>query len=144
MKGLKPPDVPNIGPDTPLRLDTAVQIAFPAGGMTVSGLRREVARGHLVIEVIAGKQFTTIREIEEMRKKCRVEQRELGCGSNPQRTPQMVRSAGTQAGSSVTDRTSSARAALEKTARALKERSLNTSPANTKFPASAVVAPLKS
>ena len=28
-------------PDTPLRLDEAARIAFPAGGMTASGLRRE-------------------------------------------------------------------------------------------------------
>ena len=30
------------------------------GGMTVSGLRREAARGRLAIEVIAGKHFTTL------------------------------------------------------------------------------------
>jgi hypothetical protein len=33
------------GPDTPLRLEDAVKHAFPFGGMTVSGLRREAARG---------------------------------------------------------------------------------------------------
>lgn len=36
-----------IGPDTPLRLDRAVELAFPAGGMTVSGLRREASKGNL-------------------------------------------------------------------------------------------------
>jgi hypothetical protein len=60
-----------ISADTPLRLKTAVRLAFPDGGMTVSGLRREAAKGHLAIETIAGKQFTTLNAIQEMRKQCR-------------------------------------------------------------------------
>ena len=56
--GLMTPDQPVIAPDTPLRLKVAAEIAFPCGGMTVSGLRREATRGRLVIEVIAGKQYT--------------------------------------------------------------------------------------
>ena len=32
---------PEITPNTPLRLADAVKIAFPMGGMTVAGLRRE-------------------------------------------------------------------------------------------------------
>jgi hypothetical protein len=40
--------------------------AFPNGGMTVSGLRREAAEGRLAISCIAGKQFTTLRAIREM------------------------------------------------------------------------------
>jgi hypothetical protein len=43
--------------------------------MTVSGLRRENKRGNLAIEVIAGKQFTTLRDIKEMRQRCREELR---------------------------------------------------------------------
>lgn len=58
----------NIGPDTPLRLAEAVALAFPAEGMTVSGLRREIARGRLTVETLANKQFTTLAAIEEMRK----------------------------------------------------------------------------
>ena len=50
----------NIDPNAPLRLKDAVEIAFPLGGMTVSGLRRERNKGRLVIEEIAGKQFTTL------------------------------------------------------------------------------------
>ena len=53
--------------NAPLRLKIAVEIAFPAGGMTESGLRREAAKGNLVIETIAGKQFTTLNAIQEMR-----------------------------------------------------------------------------
>ena len=60
-----------IGPDTPLRLEDAVRIAFPAGGMTLSGLRKEVARGTLQVEMIAGKHFTTLDDIKRMRELCR-------------------------------------------------------------------------
>lgn len=59
------------GPNTPLRLADAVTYGFPLGGMTVSGLRREIARGRLAVERIAGKQFTTLAAIEEMRELCR-------------------------------------------------------------------------
>ena len=69
-----------IDPDTPLRLKTAVEVAFPFGGMTVSGLRREAKKGHLAIEEIAGKQFTTLRHIQEMREKCRDNPRVRDCG----------------------------------------------------------------
>jgi len=34
--------------------------------MTASGLRKEAKRGNLRIELIANKQFTTLRAIEEM------------------------------------------------------------------------------
>jgi hypothetical protein len=56
----------------PLRLADAVTVAFPLGGMTVSGLPREIARGRLEVETIAGKQFVTLRAIREMRERCRV------------------------------------------------------------------------
>ena len=44
----------------PLRLKVAVAIAFPHGGMTVSGLRREHKKGNLAFEIIAGKRLPTI------------------------------------------------------------------------------------
>jgi hypothetical protein len=56
-------------------LEDAIKYGFPFGGMTVSGLRREAARGRLSIERIANKDFTTLRNIDEMRKLCRVEVR---------------------------------------------------------------------
>src|SRR6516165_1690192 len=74
---------PHIGLDTPLRLERAVELAFPEGGMTVSGLRREAAKGRLTIEEIAGKHFTTLRSIDEMRQKCRATAKESASGSNP-------------------------------------------------------------
>ncbi|MHC2664563.1 hypothetical protein [Bradyrhizobium diazoefficiens] len=60
-----------IGPATPLRLETAAQLAFPDGSMKVAGLRREIARGRLAYETIANKTYVTLNDIEEMRKLCR-------------------------------------------------------------------------
>ena len=54
----------NAGPDTPLRLDVAAKLAFPDGGVTAASLRREATAGRLVIERIAGKDFTTLHHIE--------------------------------------------------------------------------------
>lgn len=70
-----------IKPDTPLRLNVAAKLAFPDGSMSASGLRREASRGRLVIERIAGKDYTTLSNIERMRELCRVETRVPGCGS---------------------------------------------------------------
>jgi hypothetical protein len=135
---------PEVGPQTPLRLDVAARLAFPDGSMTASGLRREGRRGHLMIERIAGKDFTTIQHIEAMRLKCRDQQKAQDYGLNPKSVTPAASSPAVQHGSSATDRVRSARAALEKTTRKLKERSANTSPANTKSPATGTVIPLKS
>jgi hypothetical protein len=133
-----------IGPNTPLLLKDAVSIAFPAGGMTVSGLRKERDRGRLCVEKIAGREFTTLGNIEQMRKQCRDIRRAQGSGSNQKNVVRTEKSSGTPLGSSETDRASSARAALEMTALALSKHSQNTSPQNTKSLASTVVTPLKS
>lgn len=63
----------NVGPNTPLRLAHAAVLAFPGGGMTEKGLRREHASGRLVIERVAGKDYTTLADIEEMRRLCRLQ-----------------------------------------------------------------------
>jgi hypothetical protein len=60
-----------VTPDTPLRLDVAAAMAFPNGGVTAATLRREAARGNLVIERIANKDFTTLAAIDRMRELCR-------------------------------------------------------------------------
>jgi hypothetical protein len=49
--------------------------------MTVSGLRREAARGRLCIERIAGKDFTTLQSIDDMRELCRVPAKALAYSS---------------------------------------------------------------
>jgi hypothetical protein len=120
-----------IGPDTPLRLDVAAQVAFPGGGMTASGLRKERDRQRLVIEKIAGKEFTTLRFIEQMRERCRGTPKEPVSGSNQKSEMRKESLSGAPLGSSATERTRSALAALEQTAEALSKPSLNISPRNT-------------
>ena len=71
----------SINPEAPLRLGVAAALAFPDGSMTASGLRREAARGRLVIERVAGKDYTTLGNIERMREICRVESNHPGSTS---------------------------------------------------------------
>jgi hypothetical protein len=73
-----------IGDDEPLRLEIAAARAFPDGSMTAAGLRREHRRGRLIIERVAGKDYTTLRAIKEMREKCRNKVGERVYGSNLQ------------------------------------------------------------
>src|SRR5262249_30141642 len=73
--------------DVPLRLKMAAEVAFPDGSMTASGLRREADRGRLVIERIAGKDYTTLAAIEKTRELCRLPQRDRASGfANPDET----------------------------------------------------------
>src|SRR5215510_5094008 len=72
--------VETIGMDAPIRLSIAARLAFPDGSMTVSGLRKEAARGRLVIERIAGKDYCTLANIERMRLLCRVEKKVSASG----------------------------------------------------------------
>jgi hypothetical protein len=67
-----------VGLHDPLRLSVAAAVAFPDGSMTASGLRRESARGRLIIERIAGKDYTTLFHIGRMRELCRVQAKEPG------------------------------------------------------------------
>src|SRR5215469_13544168 len=97
-----------IGPHTPLRLKRAAEIAFPDGGMTASGLRREAKRGRLVIERIANKDFVTLRNIEDMRAKCRDELKVRDSGCNQPEGTKPGRSSSKPSGSSATARRSSA------------------------------------
>ncbi|OMI05513.1 hypothetical protein BSN85_24790 [Bradyrhizobium brasilense] len=62
--------------DMPIRLSAAASLAFPDGSMTASGLRREARRGRLEIERIAGRDYTTLENIEKMRELCRVKVKE--------------------------------------------------------------------
>jgi hypothetical protein len=71
----------NVAPDAPLRLSVAAALAFPNGSMTTSGLRREAERGRLVIERIAGKDYTTLTDIARMRALCRKPPKDHASGS---------------------------------------------------------------
>jgi cell division septation protein DedD len=75
----KPVSVPDtVDPNTMLRLDAAARIAFPDGSMSVSAMRRLAADKLLTIYPIAGKHFTTLADIEEMKTSCRVQAKVQG------------------------------------------------------------------
>src|ERR1039458_7356410 len=78
MRRIRRPPAEGVGPNAPLRLSVAAAFDFPDGSMTASGLRREAARRRLVIERIAGKDYTTLANIERMRELCRVENNHPG------------------------------------------------------------------
>jgi hypothetical protein len=101
------------GHDTPLRLDAAAKIAFPDGSMKESGLRREAKRGRLVIERVAGKDYTTLGHINRMRELCRLEAKAPASisGARDAMMP-MAASRTRQSGSSAMVATNEARAAL--------------------------------
>lgn len=63
-------------PTTILRLADAARLAFPDGSITVTSLRREAQKGHLTVWRIAGKDMTSLAEIELMKDRCRVTARE--------------------------------------------------------------------
>jgi hypothetical protein len=138
----KYPQREDIGEDQPLRLAVAAALAFPDGSMTSSGLRREAARGRLAIERIAGKDFTTLRAINEMRKQCRVEPKAPGSGCSRRDETNTVESSNKLCGvletAAKNEALVSARAKLSK----LSERSPITLPPNTAPRESATVSPL--
>jgi len=117
-------DLSAIKPDTPLRLEVAARLAYPDGSMTKSGLRREIARGHLDCERTAGKQYVTLADIQRMRAKCRENQKA------PAST--FVNDVAASPSTSFsTEKTKSALAAAEMIARALKKPSPTTSAEST-------------
>src|SRR5262249_28132098 len=59
-----------IDDDTPLRLKEAAMLAFPNGGMTAGGLRREANRRRLRLERVAGKDYTQLHQIKRMKERC--------------------------------------------------------------------------
>jgi hypothetical protein len=119
-----------VGPDTPLRLSVAAALAFPDGSMSASGLRREAARGRLAIERIAGKDYVTLAAIEQLRILCRVAVKDHVSISAAHGVTKAV---GTpQSGSSATEATSKARAALHTMLTELNEHSQSTSPKSTR------------
>jgi len=133
-----------ISDDVPLRLADAMAIAFPHGGMTVSGLRNEHRKGRLAFEVIAGKQFVTLRAIKQMREACRVTPKEPVSGLSPKRETSKEGSYVEPHGSSATDRIRSALDALKQTAKGLSKPSANTSEENIRCHETADVIRLKS
>jgi len=110
----------DIAPDDLMTLQEACNRVFD-GAFKVSTLRAEHQRGRLTIYKIGRRHFTTLRDLQEMKKKCLVAQKERASIS--------TRNASN--GLSETERLSSALVALTQTTEALKSNSLNISPAST-------------
>jgi hypothetical protein len=125
------PTLADIGPDTPLRLDVAAALAFPDGSMGAAGLRREAGRGRLVIERVAGKDYTTLAAIGKMRELCRRAAKVQDCGSAVPAATLPASSAMPPSGSSRMVDTSAALAAARTIVAERKEHLRPTSPANT-------------
>ena len=138
----KYPPREDIGHDQPLRLAVAAALAFPDGSMTASGLRREAARGRLVIERIAGKDYTTLGQyrgnegaMPRRSKGPRLWLRECPARSRPAGSPMPP------CGSSRTANTAKARDAAQMIVDELRRRSPATSDASTSPHAEAGVRP---
>jgi len=129
---------------TPLRLDMAAELAFPGGSMTASGLRKEWTRGRLAIERIAGKDYTTLAAIEEMRKLCRLDQKEPVSGSSLAAQKLKSEPPSRPYGSSGTETGKSALAAARMRAEKLKNGLLSISSNDISLTKPAPVIPLKS
>lgn len=121
---------PGVDRDTPLRLQRAVELAYPQGGMTVSGLRQEARRGRLAIERVAGKDFTTLADIDRMRALCRPVQKVPASGCEKQEPTNPAPSAPLSGSSAMVDATAP-RAALHVILTELGGRSNGTSPKST-------------
>jgi hypothetical protein len=125
------PRFDRIAEDTPLRLNVAAALAYPDGSMTASGLRREAARGRLVVERTAGKDYTTLGAIRTMRDLCRLEARGRDCGSGARAATGGQGCRTTPCGSSETETIKRAQAAARMILQELKGHSPNTSTAST-------------
>jgi len=139
----------DITPTTMLRLAVVARIAFSDGSMSVGALRREGIAGRLKIYRLAGKDFTTLADITEMRERCNIvagDNEAARARNSICATPSDPVACGD--GSSSTEHhpasaSNEALAHLRVIAQKLKEPLPNTSPKNTS-PVSAVVIPLKS
>lgn len=115
-----PGDLTGVSDDTPLRLAIAAKLAFPDGSMSERGLKREIERGRLACERIAGKVYTTFNYIKRMRDECRENHSGSESGSETEKDDRRY-------GSSSTDQRKSAQDALQRMSLALTGRSNNTS-----------------
>jgi hypothetical protein len=128
----------------PLRLAVAARVAFPDGSMGAAGLRKERDRGRLATEMIAGKEYTTLAEIERMRELCRVQRKAPDLSGSRKAARPMEHSKARQDGTSKTGDSDSALALAELAAMRLKNGSLPTLPKSTPRRGSATVTPIRS
>ncbi|WP_260854938.1 excisionase [Mesorhizobium amorphae] len=134
----------DVSRDAPIRLDVAAKIAFPDGSMGAKGLRKERDKGNLVTEMIAGKEYVTLAEIERMRERCRVQRKAPDLSGARKAARQTDHSAAKQDGSSRTAGNDPALALAMASVMRLKSGSQPTSPKSTSQRATATVTPIRS
>jgi len=113
--------------DKPIRLDVAARIAFPDGSIGPKGLRKERDRGRLTTEIIAGKEYTTLKAIEKMRELCRVQAKVLASSGERKASAKTAPLGALPVGGSGTEAISTARDALMAKLRMLKQNSPSSS-----------------
>lgn len=121
-----------VTPHTILRLADAARLAFPDGSITVVSLRREAQKGHLTVWRIAGKDMTSLAEIERMKDRCRVNAKVPDCGLGPNGSTRMEASNSEPDGSSLMEVGITPQDALRIKLVKLKESSRNTSRSSTR------------
>jgi hypothetical protein len=114
----------NVTPSTNLRLEIAARLGFPDGSVSARALRREADAGRLNVYRVAGKDYTTLADISEMKITCRVQAKGRASPCKKQETDNA-------SGSSATDSEPSALDALKANAKLLKESLPPTSPPST-------------
>jgi len=79
---------------------TKIRLAEAAerSGLTVSALRKEVARGRLKIFRVANKDYTSLEEIERMFEQCQIQPKEPASGYGQQLRGNLAKSFNTLAG----------------------------------------------
>jgi hypothetical protein len=104
---------------------------YPELGLTVQTLRTERDKGNLTTYIVAGKEFTTEADIEEMFRRCAVTPKALASGSDPSAGTDPAGSPTGKSGSSGTGRARSALAVALETAQRLRGSSPGTSATST-------------
>jgi hypothetical protein len=145
---LRIPDASEITDDTPLLLDVAARVAFPDGSVSGLALRNAAGRDELEYERIAGRLYTTLAAIREMRAACRRKPKVQGSGSSAATSAPTESGSLARGPSKTMEESGSAQAsallALESRLRQLKRPSPNTSSGNEKPPAKSTVVPMRS
>jgi hypothetical protein len=134
----------NVSHEAPIRLDVAAKIAFPDGTMGAAGLRKERDKGNLITEMIAGKEYVTLAEIERMRERCRVQRKAPDLSGARKVARQTDHSVAKLDGSLRTEDSDPALALAMATVMKLKNASQPTSQKNTSQRAGATVTPIRS
>ena len=111
-----------IDPNQPLRLETAARLKFPDGSVSVAALRKLIKSDRLVAWRVAGKDLTSIHELDRMLERCRAPKDHPDFGTENHERPKMDGAQKRERGSSCTVDVKSAQAAAKATLEALKKR----------------------